>query len=319
MRFGEFVGNDNVIFDLSEAADRRTLPHAILIDGAKGTGKRTLAGIISLCAVCTAESGKPCGNCPGCRKALHGYHPDITILNGENSGELSVDSIRTVRSDAYIKPNEAPMKAYVLQSCDRMLAPAQNAFLKVLEEPPPNVMFIMTVTSANMLLQTIRSRTRLYSLYPVETDAAVRYISANNPGYQYEEIEDCVKASSGNIGQAMELLGSGGEEARSLAREIINTVVTGKEYDLLVLTNRMAKDRAFALRTIDCMSELAALCVKASVGADVGDKTAMEAAKRIPRRRLLILTENIRRARRVISTNVNMNFFCTWLSSVLRV
>lgn len=319
MRFGEFVGNDNVVFELSDAADKGTLSHAVLIDGAKGTGKRTLAEIISLCAVCTAKSGKPCGSCPGCRKALHGYHPDITVLNGENSGELSVDSIRKIRSDAYVKPNEAPMKAYVLLNCDRMLAPAQNAFLKVLEEPPANVMFIMTVTSANMLLQTIRSRARLYSLYPVETSAAVSYIANAAPEYPYEEIEDCVKASSGNIGQAMGLLGSGGEEARNLAREIISTAVSGKEYDLLVLTNRMSKDRAFALRTIDCMSELAALCVKASVGAEVSDKTALEAAKRISKRRLITMSENIRRARRVISTNVNMNFFCTWLCSVLKV
>ena len=133
MKLSEFVSNDRTVEEISYAADNGTLPHAILIEGAPGTGKRTLADIISRAAVCTADHEKPCETCPDCLKALHGNHPDIFTADGNNSGELSVDAIRRIRTDAYIKPNEAAKKAYILNGCDKMLTQAQNAFLKILE------------------------------------------------------------------------------------------------------------------------------------------------------------------------------------------
>ncbi len=318
MQFKDFVSNDNVIADISEAAEKGTLPHAILIDGAKGTGKRTLAEILSRYAVCTAEHDRPCGVCPGCRKALHGNHTDIYIANGENSGELSVDAIRRIRADAFVKPNEAPMKAFLLLNCDKMLAPAQNAFLKVLEEPPRNVMFIMTVTSANMLLQTVRSRVRLYSLFPAEAEDAIRFLTEKYPQSDNDSIVSAVRITSGNIGQASEIIEAGGEEAQLLAQQIIKEAAFGTEYDLLVLTNKLAKDRSFAVRTLDYLVELSACCIKASVGAETNNKTAVDVASRISKKRLMNMNDNIARARKVLKTNINMNFFGTWFSSVLK-
>lgn len=319
MQLSEFAANDKVIYEISEAADKDNLPHAILIEGVSGTGKRTLAEIIARSAVCTAENNKPCGNCPDCRKALHNNHPDIFIADGDISGDLSVDSIRRIRSDAYIKPNEAPMKAYILTNCDKMLIPAQNAFLKVLEEPPANVIFILTVTSANMLLPTVRSRVRLYSLYPPDPEEASSFIAKHYPDYSMEEISACAVQCDGNIGQTIEMLQSGGEESVILAEEIIKTALKGSEYDLLVLTAKLSRDRQFAIRTLDRMIELSAQCVKASAGVEVSSKTASDIAKRVSRRRLMSLAESISRARKVMVNYVNMNFFGTWLSSVLKV
>ena len=319
MKLSEFVSNDRTVEEISYAADNGTLPHAILIEGAPGTGKRTLADIISRAAVCTADHEKPCETCPDCLKALHGNHPDIFTADGNNSGELSVDAIRRIRTDAYIKPNEAAKKAYILNGCDKMLTQAQNAFLKILEEPPANVIFIMTVTSANMLLPTVRSRARLYSLYPADPGAAAAYVSRMLPDMPYEAVAECAVQCVGNIGKTIETLQSGGEESAKLAEDIIRAAFKSSEYDLLVLTSKLCRDRFFAVRTLDNLVELSSQCVKASVGAAVSSELASDISKRISKRRLLLLTDNISRARKIISTNVNLNFFGTWLSSVLKV
>ena len=166
MVLSEFVGNEEVIYEISETMKNRLLPHAILIEGVKGSGKRSLARILAQYAVCSAEGDRPCGVCPACIKAEKGIHPDIVTADGSKAGELNIEAVRSIRSAAYIKPNEGENRVFLMHFCEKMLPAAQNAFLKVLEEPPQNVLFVLTAVSATSLLQTIRSRTRIYSLYP---------------------------------------------------------------------------------------------------------------------------------------------------------
>ena len=115
MLLSEFAGNAELKYELSEIMKRGTLPHAIIIEGAEGTGKRTLADIIAQYCVCMAESEKPCGICNSCMKAEKHIHPDIFYADG-NDKALTVDSVRNMRTDAYIKPNEAPIVFSVFPS-----------------------------------------------------------------------------------------------------------------------------------------------------------------------------------------------------------
>jgi len=317
VKLNEFVSNDNIISMLSRSLESDTLPHAILIDGAKGTGKSTLADILARACVCSSEN-KPCDECADCVKALHRSHPDISCNDGNNSGELSVDAIRQIRSDAYIMPNEAKHKVFLLKNCDKMLAPAQNAFLKVLEEPPANVFFIMTVTSANMLLETVRSRSRIYSLNPPSKDEASYYITSHYPEFSEEDIKRAVDLSEGNIGKSLELLNTGGEEAAILADEIMNALIIGKEYEILRLNTRLTESRQFAASVLDALSELSAECVKASVGLPTSSETAKKAVSRLTRQKILKVQDNIQRAKNVLNTNVNLSFYGTWLSALLK-
>lgn len=317
MKLNEFISNDNVINMLSRSISSDTLPHAILIDGVRGTGKAALANILARACVCTGDN-KPCDVCPSCKKALHDSHPDISISNGDNSGELSVDAIRRIRSDAYIMPNEAPNKVFLLLNCDKMLAPSQNAFLKVLEEPPANVFFILTVSSANMLLETVRSRSRIYSLNPPDKKEAFDYITSVYPEFSGEDISRAVNSSEGNIGKALELLNNGGEEAALLADEIMNALIFGKEYDLLRLNTRLTASRPFAYSVLDSLSELSAECVRASVGLPTASETAKKAISRLTKQKILKVNDSIQKAKNVLNTNVNLSFYGTWLSSVLK-
>lgn len=318
MQLSEFIANDTVKNEISEAMRSGTLPHAIIIDGAKGTGKTTLAEIIARYCVCLSENSRPCGQCPGCIKAMHNSHPDIYKADGNNTGELNVDSIRKIRSDVYIKPNEADTKVYLLLNCDKMLAPAQNAFLKVLEEPPANVVFVMTVTSANMMLQTVRSRSRIYSLYPVTAEQAAQAAAKRFPDKSYEEVQKIAAMCDGNIGQTIQILERGGEEAKKLADEIFAALPQKNEYLLLTLTSRLSANRAFASSVLDCMLENASECIKAAAGLSTNAAFAEEIARRMTKKRIYRLAENTEKAKEILNTNVNLNFFGTWLCSVLR-
>ncbi len=318
MYLSEFVSNDTVKEELAQAMQSGLFPHALIIDGAKGTGKKTLAGIIAEYCVCLSDDVKPCGKCSGCLKAMHRCHPDIYIADGNVSGSLSIESIRNMRSDAYIMPNEAPKKVYLVIDCDKMLPPAQNALLKVLEEPPADVVFVLTVTSANMMLQTVRSRSRIYTLYPPSPEQAAEYLKNIYPDKNDRELMDAAVLTDGNIGQAIQNFETGSEEAKALADEILTAITEKREYPLLLLTNNLSKSREFAAKVLDCLLDDAGECIRAASGLETNSKAAEIVAERLSVRRICQLAENISDAKNVLKTNVNLNFFGTWLCAVLK-
>lgn len=318
MDLNSFVGNETVRFELSQAMQSDNFPHALIIDGAAGTGKKTLARIIARYCVCLAEEHKPCGHCAGCIKALHHSHPDICIVDGKASGTLTIDSVRRLRSDAYIMPHEAPKKVYLLLDCDKMQPVAQNALLKILEEPPKNVVFVITVTSANLLLLTVRSRSRIYTLYPPAPGQAADYLASVFPDKTKDELLSAAALADGNIGTAIRNLESGSEEAKALADEILLAVTDKREYNLLVLTSRLSASREFAAGVLDFLIEDAGECIRASAGLPTELQAARVTVEKLSPKRIYRLAETIGRARDVLKTNVNLNFFSTWFCAVLR-
>ena len=178
MNFEGISCSEGVKQSLSRAFAESRLPHAMILEGPAGSGKAELARWIAKAAVCTGEGERPCGRCSGCMKAAAGAHPDITIAGGGTAARsFHVDTVRQIRSDAYIKPNEAPLRVFLLEGAEAMSEQAQNALLKVFEEPPERVMFILTVTSAVKLLPTVRSRAQIFTLegeeQPSDTDLAL--------------------------------------------------------------------------------------------------------------------------------------------------
>lgn len=178
MNFEGISCSEGVKQSLSRAFAESRLPHAMILEGPAGSGKAELARWIAKAAVCTGEGERPCGRCSGCMKAAAGAHPDITIAGGGTAARsFHVDTVRQIRSDAYIKPNEAPLRVFLLEGAEAMSEQAQNALLKVFEEPPERVMFILTVTSAVKLLPTVRSRAQIFTLegeeQPSDADLAL--------------------------------------------------------------------------------------------------------------------------------------------------
>lgn len=136
--------------------------YAIISDNAET--RRREAERIARNAVCSAGGDEACGKCRDCQKAIKGLHPDIITIglepdkSGKTRKSIVVEQIREFSGDALIAPNEAARKVYILEPADSMNNAAQNAALKLLEDPPENVHFILCAANAELLLPTVRSR-----------------------------------------------------------------------------------------------------------------------------------------------------------------
>ncbi len=131
--------------------------HAYLIAASGMSASREYSGILAKALVCEAVGidGEPCGKCAGCLKCDAGSHPDISIT-GRN--KVSVNDIRDLKENAYLTANEGYRKIFILEGVERFNVQSQNTLLKILEEPPKGVVFILTASSKTAVLPTILSR-----------------------------------------------------------------------------------------------------------------------------------------------------------------
>lgn len=137
------------------AAEQGQLSHAIVLSGA---GDLTdAARFIAAAHVCEGTD-RPCLRCRHCRKVLEGIHPDVSVIRDTEHRELTVDAVRDLRQDVYIRPNEAARKVYIIADSRQLNERDQNVLLKIVEEGPPYAAFIFCTDSPAALLETVRSR-----------------------------------------------------------------------------------------------------------------------------------------------------------------
>ena len=141
---------------IREAAGRGTLSHALLFTG---SGDRAgLARYAAAAMECTADWGQPCGVCPACRKVGQDIHPDVITVRDPDHKNIAVDVVRSIRADAYIRPNEGRRKVYLFPDCALLTEQDQNVLLKIVEEGPPYAAFLFCAENPSQVLQTLRSR-----------------------------------------------------------------------------------------------------------------------------------------------------------------
>ena len=165
--------------------DIRRLSHATIVAAASREESLRCAGRLAAAVVCRSAGPLPCGVCPACRKALNGIHPDLIRVKrpeddkGRPRKEIQVDQIRQMAMDAVVLPNESERKVYLIEDADTMNVSAQNAALKLLEEPPAGVYFLLCVTNPAKLLPTVRSRCAEWSCVggEEEQDPALRKLA----------------------------------------------------------------------------------------------------------------------------------------------
>lgn len=140
------------------------LSHAYIISSSSKEEREKLSLYLAQKMLCSDKAAAPCGVCRNCRKVKNGTHPDLTHImrltddKGRPKKELQVDQIRAMGADAYVLPNEADAKVYIIDEAETMNERAQNAALKILEEPPRGVHFILCTDNPEKLLVTVRSR-----------------------------------------------------------------------------------------------------------------------------------------------------------------
>lgn len=261
-----------------------SLPHAVIIESDSDEKAKRLATLLAMYTLCTGDD-RPCGECTHCLKAENGTHPDVTnvLPDPKTKGKIySMDTIRNIISDASVLPNEARGKVYIFEQTDHRLSNAvnQNALLKLLEEPPANVSFILICKSIQSLLPTILSRCT----------------SVRLKGQELPE------------GEVLET-----------ARKIVSGIVSPSEYDLLLALNELGKNNnaeaVLAAVKILLRDALALLC-GAKALCDPG--LAKTAAARLTKQKLLQMAELCDDAVQKIKQHANINLLATWLCGEFR-
>ena len=203
MGFEMLLGNDRLKENLYAIAQKGRFSHFYLISGPAGSGKRTLARLLSAAAVCRSEQ-KPCLQCSACRKAMNDAHPDIFTLTDPEHKEVPVKMVRQMREDIFVRPNEADKRVCILPQDLRV--EGYNALLKILEEPPAYAMFIMLTDNPEKILTTIRSRATELSLLPLPEGLMQQVLTKAYPQQDSQSIQAAVRRSGGYLGQAKQLL-----------------------------------------------------------------------------------------------------------------
>lgn len=257
MKLTNFIGNEKVIDRLSKLMESGRFPHALIIEGEEGIGKKTLAKDIACALVCRGND-KPCGECAQCKKAIAAIHPDISeYIPAGTANSFHVDTVRNIINDAYVQPNEADYKIYILANAHCMNQNAQNALLKILEEPPKYVVFILTTNSKSALLSTVLSRSVCVSLEGVDIERAANYITSHCENIDYNTAKKTVETFNGNIGKAIDSLqDSKTSELVDVCNKICKALATSNEYEMMTLCSVFQKDRQGVVFACDLLKSI---------------------------------------------------------------
>lgn len=137
----------------------------LLLEGGDETVRRSLALHLANALVCVHTGARPCGHCKACIKCAANSHPDVKLYAPEKkNATFRVEVCREIRQDAFVVPNDGACKVYILEDSQNMNDSSENALLKILEEPPKGVYFILTCSSRSAMLPTILSRATVVSL-----------------------------------------------------------------------------------------------------------------------------------------------------------
>lgn len=332
MQFPGFVGNDEVKKQLSADMDGGRFPHALLLEGPAGSGRRTLARLLARAAVCSGSDPRPCGDCPACRKALAGGHPDILEAGGDGAARsFHIDTIRALREGAYVQPNEAPRRVLLLAGAHNMTEQAQNALLKILEEPPPHLLFILTCENRSEMLSTIQSRTVCLTLGGVSEVEALPLLKERLPAAGEEELRRALALFGGVIGPVLNSVANGGFR-RVLDRipAAALGVTAASEIDLLRLAAGLEKDKEAADGLLGGLKLVFrdALALRCGGSGETGGakaallsaspETADKLSRTLTRQQLMALIDTVEGLQQARLRNMNQTLFSTLFCARLR-
>jgi DNA polymerase-3 subunit delta' len=213
------VGHDEAVAVLKEVVASERVTHAWLFVGPPGIGKLHTARVFAAALNCPAGGD---GTCDSCRRILRGVHPDVHLIVPEGDN-LLVEDVRAVREEASRTHYEAPTAVFILDEADRLTEAAANALLKVLEEPPSSVVFVLVARSAEALVDTVPSRAHtlpFVSLSLAELTTALAHDLQLDP----DQTAWAAAASHGRLARARALLTD--EAARTRRASVLD--LTGR-------------------------------------------------------------------------------------------
>jgi DNA polymerase-3 subunit delta' len=338
VRMEYFAGNRRVVEILLRAIGQQRLPHAMIFAGQEGIGKCTLALLLAQvlnclspenhsacgkCASCrkigstlasrnlacenTKEDGF-CGVCPSCRLKMQ-KHPDVRLIEPEKT-TIAIDQIRELIEEVAFQPFEARYRVVILDPADRMKAEAQNSLLKTLEEPSSRTVFILVTTNPYMLLDTIRSRSRLIQFGEIPRETIETYLISN----RILSSEDARLASTlcgGSLSKAMNFDAAVYRDVRDRAFQFVALLLRGGDFEnASSIAEQVSKDKKSFPGWIDAVTALLQDVYYAGIAPDrIGQsafrKQLQELAGKTSRSALLAALDGMREFQRELQLNIN--------------
>ncbi|HEX7405097.1 MAG TPA: DNA polymerase III subunit gamma and tau, partial [Candidatus Nanopelagicaceae bacterium] len=210
--FADVIGQEHVTVPLSNALSSGRIHHAYLFSGPRGCGKTSSARIMARSLNCAeGPTSTPCGKCQSCKDLVANGPGSLDVIELDAATHGLVDDARDLRDKAFFAPVQSRYKIYIIDEAHQLGPGAANALLKVVEEPPPHVIFIFCTTEPEKLISTIRSRTHHYPfrLIPPGILAAHLEKVCNAEGVKVAKgvIPLVVRASGGSVRDALSVLG----------------------------------------------------------------------------------------------------------------
>ena len=258
--FDDVVGQSHITDTLKRQVSGGRLSHAYLFTGTRGTGKTTCAKILARAVNCqNPQDGNPCNQCPACLGIENGSILDVLELDAASNN--GVDQVRALRDEAVYTPAAVRKRVYIVDEVHMLSTPAFNALLKILEEPPAHLLFILATTELHKVPATIKSRCQQFSfkrILPGQIAQRLEYV-AGQEGIELtaEGAALLARLADGGLRDALSLLdqcsGGGG---RVDEQAILNTLGLAGNLETAALMERAARrDTAGALETLGRLYE----------------------------------------------------------------
>ena len=226
--FSQLVGQEVVAKTLKHAVEQEKISHAYLFSGPRGTGKTSVAKIFAKAMNCPNQvAGEPCNNCYICQAVTDGSLEDVIEMDAASNN--GVDEIRDIRDKSTYAPSVAQYKVYIIDEVHMLSTGAFNALLKTLEEPTPNVVFILATTELHKIPATILSRVQRFEFKSIKTqdirDHIFQILDKEGIDYENEAVEIIARRAEGGMRDALSIL----DQALSLTQEGALTTAVSEE------------------------------------------------------------------------------------------
>jgi DNA polymerase III subunit delta' len=281
--FNTFLGNARAVEIVKRAIEQDRLPHAMIFAGPSGVGKCTLALLVAQYLNCLAPAGNgACGNCSACRKIMaiiesrrlqcealkEGFcgncpscrirtkrHPDVRLVEPEKT-TISIEQVRNLIGEIAFQPLEARYRVVILDPAEQMRLEAHNSLLKTLEEPISRTIIILVTTNPYMLLETIRSRSRLLQFGEIPQVQIEQYL-VQQEGKTTEDACLAAALSEGSLAKALDFNTNEYKEIRRQAFHFVLLLLSrGRFAEASVVAAQVSKDKNFFQLWINSVSAL---------------------------------------------------------------
>ncbi len=255
--FDEVVGQEHITETLKNQVKTGRLSHAYLFIGTRGTGKTTCARILARAVNCEHPvDGNPCGQCPSCRGILDGSILDVVELDAASNN--GVDNVRALRDEAVFSPTVVKKRVYIIDEVHMLSMAAFNALLKILEEPPAHLMFILATTELHKVPATILSRCQRHSFRRIGSERIAAYLekiaAAEGFGLQHEAAGLIARLAEGGVRDALSLLDQcSGRETIDVNAVYTAMGLAGKRRIAELLDCVLHRDTTRALQTFSAL------------------------------------------------------------------